>query len=78
MVVQRLLAGVERAGLGALFFGVFAQERAVRSALSIPDGLGIVGVVALGHPLPEARPGRSAQRPRRPDRVHRGGYGSFG
>ena len=33
MVVQRLLAGVEEAGLGALFFGVFEQEAAVRTAL---------------------------------------------
>jgi nitroreductase len=77
MVVQRLLAGVEEAGLGALFFGVFEQEAAVRTALSIPAGLGIVGVVALGHPLP-SRPGRSAGRPRREDRVHRGGYTTSG
>lgn len=73
MVAQRLLAGVEAAGLGALFFGVFAQEGAVQAALGIPDGLGIVGVVALGHPLPSA-PGRSAGRPKRSDRIHRGGW----
>ena len=73
MVVQRLLAGVEAAGLGALFFGVFEQEAAVRSALGIPDDLGIVGVVALGHPLP-TRPGRSAGRPKREGRIHRGGW----
>ncbi len=73
MVAQRLLAGVEAAGLGALFFGVFGQEAAVRAALEIPDELGIVGVVAFGHPLPSP-PGRSAERPRRSDRVHRGGY----
>jgi nitroreductase len=73
MVVQRLLAGVDAAGLGALFFGVFEQEDAVRAALAIPAGLGIVGVVALGHPLPSAA-GRSAGRPRRADRVHRGGW----
>jgi nitroreductase len=77
MVVQRLLAGVEDAGLGALFFGVFAQEAAVRSALAIPDAVGIVGVVAFGHPLPSA-PGRSASRPRREGRVHRARYGGSG
>lgn len=73
MVVERLLAGVADAGLGALFFGVFDKEAAVRSALGIPDRLGIVGVVALGHPLP-SRPGRSAARPRRPpdEVIHRG------
>ena len=73
MVAQRLLAGVADAGLGALFFGVFAQEAAVRAALGIPERLGIVGVVALGHALP-SRPGRSAARPRRADRIHRGGW----
>jgi nitroreductase len=73
MVVQRLLAGVEAAGLGGLFFGVFQREAAVRAALSIPDAVGIVGVVAFGHPLP-SRPGRSAGRPRRADRVHWGGW----
>ena len=73
MVAQRLLAGVEAAGLGALFFGVFQQEAAVRTALSIPDGLGIVGVIALGHPLPSPA-GRSAARPKRADRIHRGGW----
>ena len=73
MVAQRLLAGVEAAGLGALFFGVFGREPAVRTALGIPEHLGIVGVVAFGHPLPTA-PGRSAGRPRRADRIHRGGY----
>jgi nitroreductase len=73
MVVQRLLAGVETAGLGALFFGVFARETAVRDALSIPEGRGIVGVVAFGNPLP-SEPGRSAGRPKRSDRIHRGGW----
>jgi hypothetical protein len=52
---------------------VFAQETAVRDALGIPEALGIVGVVAVGHPLP-SEPGRSAARPKRTDRIHRGGY----
>jgi nitroreductase len=70
-VVQRLLRGVEDAGLGALFFGVFEQEAVVRAALGVPDPVGIVGVVALGHPLPSP-PGRSAGRTRRTDAIHRG------
>jgi nitroreductase len=74
MVVQRLLAGVVRAGLGALFFGVFDHEAGVRAALAVPERLGFVGVVAIGHPLP-SRPGGSAGRPRRRDAVHRGVYG---
>ncbi len=76
MVVQRLLLGAEGAGLGALIFGVFDHEAAVREALEIPEAFGIVGVVALGHPLP-SRPGRSARRPRRPhdELIRRGTYG---
>jgi len=79
MAVHTLLLGAVDAGLGALLFGVFDQEPAVRSALGIPADRGIVGVVALGHPDPagDPRPGRSASRPRRPtaEVVHRGGYG---
>lgn len=75
MAVHALLLGAVDAGLGALFFGPFAREEAVRAALAIPDGHGVVGVVALGHPLP-SRPGRSASRARRPaaEVIHRGGW----
>jgi nitroreductase len=77
MAVHTLLLGAVDAGLGALLFGLFAQEEAVRAALRVPAERDVVGVVALGHPLP-SRPGRSAARPRRPadEVVHRGGYGS--
>jgi nitroreductase len=73
MAVHTLLLGAVDAGLGALFFGLFARERAVRAALGIPDGRDVVGVVAIGHPLPSP-PGRSADRPRRPagEVIHRG------
>lgn len=73
MAVHTLLLGAIDAGLGALLFGPFAQESAVRAALGIPDDRDVVGVVALGHPLP-SRPGRSAGRPRRPEGevIHRG------
>jgi nitroreductase len=75
MAVQTLLLSAVDEGLGALFFGLFAQEAAVRAALDLPEALEAVGVIALGHPLPSA-PGRSADRPRRPvdEVVHRGGY----
>ena len=70
-----LLLAAEDAGLGALFFGLFRGEDAVRSEFTIPDGLEIIGVVALGHParsLDEA--GRSSARRRRSpaEIIHRG------
>ena len=73
MAVHTLLLGAIDAGLGALLFGLFAQESAVRAALGIPEDRDVVGVVALGHPLP-SRPGRSAGRPRRRagEVIHRG------
>jgi nitroreductase len=73
MAVHTLLLGAVDAGLGALLFGLFAREEAVRTALDVPEDRDVVGVVALGHPLP-SRPGRSADRPRRPhdEVIHRG------
>jgi nitroreductase len=71
MAVQTLLLSAVDAGLGALFFGVFEGEGALREALGIPEHVALVGTVALGHPAPD-RPGLSAGRARRPDGVHRG------
>lgn len=75
MAVHTLLLGAVDAGLGALLFGLFAREEAVRAALGVPEDRDVVGVVALGHPRP-SRPGRSAARPRRSedDVIHRGGW----
>jgi nitroreductase len=67
-----LLAAVDE-GLGALFFGVFEHEDAVRDELGIPAAFQPVGTIAVGHPAPD-EPGRSAARGRRPadEVVHRG------
>ncbi len=67
-----LLAAVDE-GLGALLFGIFDHEDAVRAAFSIPAAFAPLGTIALGHPAPD-EPGRSADRPRRPatEVVHRG------
>ncbi|MGB3827649.1 MAG: nitroreductase family protein [Ornithinimicrobium sp.] len=60
-----LLTGVD-AGLGGLFFGVpAARIGTVAQALSIPADRRIVGVVALGYPLPDVR-SPSLRRGRRP------------
>lgn len=81
MAVMTLLLAAEDAGLGALFFGVFRGERELRHELGIPNGLELLGAIALGHPLgesddPASGPGRSAARSRRPARqiIHRGGW----
>lgn len=77
MAVMTLLLAAEEAGLGALFFGVFRGEAALRADLGVPAGLELLGAVALGYRLDgEPRSGASARRPRRgPDEiVHRGGW----
>ena len=69
-----LLAAVDE-GLGALFFGLFEQEAAVRAAFGIPDDAQPIGTIALGFPAPDERPSGSAtKRRRRPvdEVVHRG------
>ncbi len=70
-----LLAAVDE-GLGAVFFGQFEHESAIKQALGIPDGRRPVGTIAIGHAADEQRTSRSAQRPRRPidEIVHRGGW----
>jgi nitroreductase len=69
-----LLAAVDE-GLGALFFGQFGHEAAVKAALGIPADRRPVGTIALGYARPDDdRPSLSSQRPRRPldEIVHRG------
>lgn len=51
MAVMTLLHAVEDEGLGALFFGVFQREAEVRAELGIPDGLQIIGAIAVGNRL---------------------------
>ena len=65
MAVMTLLLAAEDAGLGALFFGVFDGEAELRAALDIPDGLELLGAIALGHAADATGTGRSADRPRR-------------
>lgn len=86
MAVMTLLLAAESEGLGALFFGVFRGEQALRRALRIPSGLELLGALALGWPATDepdddvttggTRTGRSSgRRRRRPDEIiHRGGW----
>jgi nitroreductase len=75
--VMALLLAAEAAGLGALLFGHFDHDAAVRQQLGIPDGRRALGTIALGWPAPEGRaPSRSARRGR-PDPtqfIHRDGW----
>jgi len=84
MSVMTLLLGAEDVGLGALFFGVFNNEAAIRTELDIPERLELLGAIALGYPLADQGgdaqqgegAGRSSNRPRRsPDKIiHRNGW----
>jgi len=71
--VMTVLHGAVDAGLGALFFGLFDHEEAVRAAFAVPVGRRAVGAVALGYPR-ESRESSSAGRPKPEfgDVVHRG------
>ena len=71
-----ILLAAHDVGLGALFFGMFQHEAAVRAALGVPDGLAPIGTIALGHPAGDEQPGRSAARtrPSLDEIVHRGGW----
>lgn len=70
-----LLLAAEAAGLGALFFGQFDHEPAVRAELGIPEGRRALGTIALGHPAPGGRRPSASARAGRSDpasRVHPG------
>lgn len=84
MSVMTMLLAAEDAGLGALFFGVFHGERELRRALRIPQGMVLLGALALGWPASADdtptetssdtrrayEPGRSSgRRRRRPDAI---------
>jgi len=74
MATMLVLLAAEDEGLGALFFGIFEHEPAVRQAFGIPDDVQPLGTIALGHPTGDDEPGRSTSRGRRPleEVVHRG------
>ena len=70
-----ILLGAEAAGLGALLFGLFAHETAVRETFGVPNNYRAVATIALGR----ARPERSSQsagrlRPSLETIIHRGNW----
>lgn len=74
-----LLTAVDQ-GLGGLFFGVRADRHdATRAALGIPSDRRLVGVIALGYPLPgPPRPSRRRGRRGLDEVVHWGRFGDSG
>ncbi len=78
MSVNTFLLAAEDAGLGALFFGVFNHEAAMRAGLGIPEHLQLLGAIALGYPVERSSPPPNlSHRPRRrrPDQIiHLGGW----
>lgn len=73
MAAQNILLAAVDEGLGALFFGIFSGEDALRRHFAIPAGIRPIGTIALGWPDTDEL-SRSLARPRRsPDEViHRG------
>lgn len=77
MAALLMLLTVADAGLGGLFFGVPGPGRErVAQVLGIPQDRRLVGVVALGYPLPDVR-SPSLRRGRRPrsEVAHDGRFG---
>lgn len=66
---ENLLLAVTELGLGAVWLGVepMAERRdAVAEILRIPDGVGVLNVIAVGHPAEEKEPRTQFD----PQRVH--------
>jgi len=77
MAAMTVLLGAQAYGLGALFFGLFDHEPAVRSRFGVPETHRAIGAIALGHADEDQdRQSRSAVRGRPPfgSVVHRGGW----
>ena len=63
--VMAMLLAAESRGLGALFFGQFSHEDAVRRRFGVPDGRRALGTLAFGHPAAGgSNTSRSARRGR--------------
>ncbi|MFQ5557519.1 MAG: nitroreductase family protein [Acidimicrobiales bacterium] len=70
--VRARLSGAVDRGLGALLFGMFDHEAAVRARFGVPRSRRAVGVVALGHPADDRASGSSLRgRPPLATVVHR-------
>jgi nitroreductase len=73
-----LLTAVDADLGGLLFTPPVDKIPRLFAAFDIPEGLHLVGVVAVGYPAADARPSSSTRRGRRPARevIHRGAWSS--
>lgn len=63
---MQLQLAVVNEGLGALFFGVFAERvNVVRAEFGIPSEFTPIGAIAIGHPAPSDKPSLSLKRGRK-------------
>ena len=64
---MQLLLAAHDVGLGALFFAVFSGQAELREQFNIPDGLQLIGAIAMGWPRDQVHSerGTSAKRARR-------------
>lgn len=77
--MSMLLAATD-AGLGALFFGIFAGEAALLASLGVPEGYRPIGAISLGWPAGVDHRSPSLARGRRPraETVHYGRWAPGG
>lgn len=66
MAAMTILLAAEAQNLGALFFGLFEHESAVKSKFSIPDEFMAIGTIAIGYAAKEQRKSKSTLRDRLP------------
>jgi nitroreductase len=80
MAAMVLLQAAVNAGLGALFFGIFANEAELLCDLGVPTGVRPIGAIALGYPTEAALARKSEASAKSRSRrdlteiVHRNGW----
>jgi nitroreductase len=70
---ENILIAVATLGLGGVWVGCHGRperEAAVRSVLGIPERIGVLSLLSIGHPAEE----KEARSQYDPDRVHRGSW----
>ena len=70
---ENILIAVAALGLGGVWVGCHGRperEAAVRSVLGIPEDIGVLSLLSIGHPAEE----KEARTQYNPDRVHQGSW----
>ena len=66
MASMSILLAAASQNLGALFFGLFEHESAVKSKFKIPDEFSAIGTIAIGYAAEDQRKSKSTLRDRLP------------